>query len=391
MVQRMSVGLLVLTSAVPALGHPIPSTVLEFAAQAASNRYEQVNLVSNRAEDRPQILDPLLLDAWGIAIRPPGAGGHWWVMNARSGTTTTYVGDAPGVPLYQDELKVVHIPRGRIYERLTEYVSQPTGVVYTGRTSTEFMVSGEGITGASKFVFCALDGTLSAWTTDQTTAVNMVDLSADGAMFTGLAVTEQATGNRLFVCDFGLERFRIFDGSFNELPVPAGRFRDPRVPATFSHYNCQVLDGLLYICFAYVGDDPGEEDVYPGYGFVSAFDLDGNLVRQFEHRMELNAPWGVAIAPEDFGALSGMLLVGNFGDGRILAYNRSTGRYVDYLRDVAGRPAEIDGLWGLQFGNGVSLGYTNHLYFAAGPNQEEDGLFGKFVPYVVPATVIEPD
>lgn len=307
--------------------------------------YEQVNLVSSRASDSPLILDPLLLDAWGIALRPPGAGGHWWLMNAASGTTTTYIGDAPGIPFAQDALKVVTIPPSRIYERQRDYTAQPTGVVYTGRAPAEFMVSGEGITAGSKFVFCALDGTLSAWTTNQTRAVNMVDLSADGAMFTGLAVTEKSRDNRLYVCDFGLEKFRIFDGQFRELPVPERKFRDPRIPPTFSHYNCQILsDGLLYVCFAYVGDDPGEEDIHPGYGFVTSFDLDGNIVKQYEHRMELNAPWGVAIAPANFGSFSGKLIVGNFGDGRVMAFDTQTGKYIDYLRGRDRKPLEIDGL-----------------------------------------------
>jgi uncharacterized protein (TIGR03118 family) len=352
------------------------------AVESRRNAYTQVNLVSSRTSDNPVILDPLLLDAWGIAIRPPGAGGHWWLMNTASGTTTTYVGDTPTEPIFQDELKVVTIPPGRIYAHLRDYVSQPTGVVYSGRTSTEFIVSGEGITGAAKFVFCALDGTLSAWTTDQTAAVNMVDDSESGAMFTGLAVTEQATGNRLYVCDFGLEKFRIFDGAFRELPVPQGKFKDSRVPTTFSHYNAQILaDGLLYITFAYVGDDPGEEDLHAGYGYVTSFDLEGNLVRRFEHRMELNAPWGVAIAPPDFGVFSNQLIVGNFGgDGNVMAYDLATGRFLDYLRDPEGKPVAIEGLWGLQYGNGVRLGYLNHLYFAAGPEEETQGLFGKLVP-----------
>lgn len=345
------------------------------------NAYDQVNLVSSRPSDQPKILDPLLLDAWGVALRPPGAGGHWWLMNAASGTTTTYIGDAPGIPFGQDALEVVTIPPGQIYAHLREYVSQPTGVVYTGRTSTEFMVAGEGITGASKFLFCALDGTISAWTTGQTKAVNVVDLSRSGSMFTGMGATELAQGNKFFVCDFGLETFRVYDGQYREVPVPAGKFRDPRIPPQFSHYNCQVLsDGLLYVTFAYVGDDPGEEDVHPGYGYVTSFDLDGNIVKQYEHRMELNAPWGVAIAPPNFGLFSGKLIVGNFGDGRVMAFDQKTGAFMDYLRDRGGQPVEIDGLWGLQFGNGQSLGFANHMYFAAGPEEETQGLFGKLVP-----------
>lgn len=344
------------------------------------NAYVQVNLVSNRAADNPQIIDPLLRDAWGIAIRPPGAGGHWWITNAASGTTTTYVGDVPGVPLYQDALTVVDIPTSQLDRLILDpRGSQPTGVVYTGWSSTDFMVTGEGITGPSKFVFNGLEGTISGWTTGQTSAVTMVDNSLAGSMFTGLATTESPSGNRLYAADFGLETIRTYNHLFQPITT-LGNWRDPAVPGTYSAFNIQYLEGRIYVAWARLGDNTGEEEHYPGYGFISAFDTEGRLLQSFAHTIELNAPWGLAIAPSNFGAMSGKLLVGNFGDGKILAFDRTSGDFIDVLRSPAGTPIIIDGLWGLQFGNGVRLGYTNHLYFAAGPNQEADGLFGKLVP-----------
>lgn len=343
------------------------------------NAYRVVNLVANRPEFHPQIVDPLLADGWGIAIRPPGAGGHFWIMNAASGTTTTYVGDVPGVPLYQDALRVVNVPTSRLYQHLPDTVSRPTGIVYTGDAQDEFVVTSEGIIGGAKFLFAALDGTISGWTTNQTRAVNLIDRSGEGAMYTGLAATQLAHGNRIFAADFGLEQVEVYDAQFREVYVP-GTWRDSAVPLTYSVWNMQILDGRLFVTWARQGDDPGEEDHHPGYGYISEFDFDGNVIASFEHRLELNAPWGLAIAPANFGAMSGKLLVGNFADGKILAYDLGTRRFIDFLRDGAGEPIVVDGLWGMLFGNGVRLGYTNHLYFAAGPNNEEDGVFGKIVP-----------
>jgi uncharacterized protein (TIGR03118 family) len=351
---------------------------------ARLNAYRQVNLVSNLPVLKPQILDPLVKDAWGIAIRPPGAGGHFWINNTQTGTSTTYVGDTPERPLFQDDLLLVTVPNSRLYYPHPETTSQPTGIVYTGHSLTDFIVtgpgtSGEPITGASKFIFVGLDGAISGWTTGQKDSVITIDTSADGSMFTGLAVTEEKSGNRLYVCDFGLETFSVYDHQWNPVKVK-GDFRIPGVERYYTPYNMQYLDGKLIVTLARQGDDPGEEDVYPGYGYVAEFDLEGNFLAAYEHGLFLNAPWGVAVAPDNFGAMSGTLLIGNFGDGRVLAYNRTTRRFVDFLRDERGQPIEIDGLWGILFGNGVHLGRTNHLYFAAGPNGEEDGLFGKLEP-----------
>jgi uncharacterized protein (TIGR03118 family) len=343
------------------------------------NAYVQVNLVATKAEYKPHFfVDERLANAWGVTTRPPGKGGHWWITNAGSGTTTTYIGDAPGVEFGRDELEVVEIPVGKVHAS-AEPNSQPTGQVYTGFTSEEFVVEGEGKKGSSRFVFVALDGTISGWTTGQTKSVNVVDDGGQGAVFTGCAVTQQATGNKLYVCDWSKRKVRVFDGQWREIKV-AGDFRDPKVDQDFEIYNLHYINGKLYAAWARLGNDPGEAEAYPGYGYISEFDLAGRLLRSFEHSEQLNAPWGFELAPKDFGALSGCLLVGNFGDGRIIAYDMATAKIVDVMRDPEGKPFEIDGLWGLLFGNGETLGYKNHLYFAAGPKVETEGVFGKLVP-----------
>ncbi|CAN5840485.1 TIGR03118 family protein [soil metagenome] len=348
------------------------------------NAYRQVNLVADSDAFKPQIVDPQLRDGWGIAIRPAGAGGHFWISNRASGNTTTYVGDVPGVPLHQDGLKQVLIPPAKVVAHLADPISQPTGQVYAGNSKTDFQVngfapSGAPVTAASNFIFAGLDGTIAAWCDGMGDAVLMLDRSAAGSAFTGLAITEQPSGNRLFIADFGLETVIVLDDQWRPIKT-AGDWSDPKAPENFRIYNFQFLDGKVYATWARQGDATGEEDRHPGYGYITVFDTEGRLLQSFEHRMELNAPWGMAIAPADFGALSGALLVGNFGDGTIVAFDRARGTFIDYLRDEAGAPIKIDGLWGILLGNGVRLGRTNHLYFAAGPNDQEDGLFGKLEP-----------
>jgi uncharacterized protein (TIGR03118 family) len=166
----------------------------------------------------------------------------------------------------------------------------------------------------------------------------------------------------------------VLDHEFKPVQT-AGDFRHPDATAHTPH-NIWFNDGELYAAFTRAAGAP--EGSYPGY--LAVFDLEGRFLRTFEHRMELNAPWGIARAPDDFGALSGTLLVSNFGDGTIVAYDPDSGRYVDYLRADDGAPLVIDGVWGIRFGDGRHTGRSNHLYFTAGPNLEEAGLLGKVEP-----------
>jgi uncharacterized protein (TIGR03118 family) len=342
------------------------------------NAYVMVPLVSTRESDQPLIVDANLVDAWGISLRPPGKGGHWWITNAGTGTTTTYIGDAPGHPFGRDELEVVDLPVGALHEKNETY-SQPTGTVYSGFAATEFAVDDGKIKASSKFIFVALDGTVYGWANGQEKGVKVIDRGAQGRMYTGLAISERASGNRIYACCMNTASVDVFDGDWKPVTM-AGNFKDPKIDEGYAIFNLWWHDGRIYAAWARVANEPGDAEPYPGYGFLSVFDEEGRLLRSLEHTMQLNAPWGFAIAPKDFGALSNHLLVGNFGDGRILAYNMETGTYVDTLRDQKGDPIELDGLWGLAWGNGETLGYSNHLYFAAGPEQETQGLFGKLVP-----------
>lgn len=264
-----------------------------------------------------------------------------------------------------------------MFDNFPETVSQPSGQVFNVSAS-DFVISDGLVSGAAEFIFVTLDGGISAWREGMSEAVQVRDNSAEGAMYFGIAVTSFPENNRIFVADFNLERIEAFDHNWNPIDL-TGKFVDPSVPLIAEAFNILCHEDSIYVAWAHIGDEPGEEDSFPGYGYISRFDLDGNLLGTFEHTLELNAPWGLVVAPPNFGAFSDALLVANFGTGRILGYNRDTYQLIDLMRDANGDPLEIDGVWDMKFGNGDSLGVANHLYFTAGPNGEEDGIFGKLV------------
>ena len=333
----------------------------------------QTNLVANRPEFGAQILEPALKNAWGIAIRPAGAGGHFWIGATASSQSIQYVGDVGDTPLFQDELKVVDT-RGRA-----------TGVAFN--PGSQFVITqphaNGAITNPTKFFFANATGSISAWTErarpgggfdHPADSVIVVDGGARRSAFLGVAVAPAA--DRLFAADFGAQAaLRVYDGSFNELPALPNPFASAAPGAPFAAFNVQTLGQRVFAMYGrHVA--PGTTTL-PRGGRLAEFDGQGQLVATWHGRGLLHYPWGVAQAPQDFGLYSGCLLVGNFGDGSVVAFHPKLKVALDYVRDDRGERVRIDGLWGLQFGNGASLGTANHMYFAAGPNKEEDGLFGK--------------
>jgi uncharacterized protein (TIGR03118 family) len=353
--------------------------------------FTQVNLVANKTGFGASIVEPRLQNAWGIAIRPAGLGGHFWVTANTVRESIEYVGDVGGVPLFQDDLKVVGT------------VGTPTGVVFNG--GAQFVVTQAHAAGPivapAKFLFANDSGEISAWTEraragggfDRPSgSVVVVDGAAKGSAFFGIGLSPQ--GDRLYAADFGAApALRVYDGTFRELRSLRNPFQRGPVlkPGDYAPFNVQSLGKpgaeSVFVMYAKTQPDPNdpnafyaaEEDAGPGKGRLAEFAPDGRLIAVWRSRGKLNAPWGVALAPDDFGLFGGCLLVGNFGDGTIVAFHPRWKVAIDYLRDPRGQAIKIDGLWGLQFGNGASLGEANHLYFAAGPNGEADGLFGKLV------------
>jgi uncharacterized protein (TIGR03118 family) len=366
-------------------------------ANAAEGHYLQRNLITNFRDKYRTQLEPgrktlqnkRVLNAWGLALRPAGAGGHWWIANTDSGTVVTYVGDTDTTPLFQDALKTVLVEPA---PATPEQSPTPTGQVFSG--SDEFPCAGMSFTGApiaapSRFLVVTEDGNLQCWAetgsrqAERMRSFTLAVNGESGSVYKGLAVTPFRYGNRLYAANFGLRRIDTLDGAYQ--PILNGAFARPaHVPEDFAPFNIQFLeygiDGVprqgLFVAYARTTEDPVEEEQGPGLGYIAEFDLDGRHLRTLHASRRLNAPWGLVIAPEGFGPFSKRLIVGNFGDGTLVAFGLKSGRQRGYLRGRDRQATQIDGLWGLAFGNGASLGRANYLYFTAGPNGEADGLFG---------------
>ncbi|HEY5998305.1 MAG TPA: TIGR03118 family protein [bacterium] len=313
-----------------------------------------VSDVSGRAPN----LDPNLVNAWGLAFNPFG---YAWVADNGMGFATLYDGDGHPQPL------VVTIPGG-----------SPTGVVFNG--SEQFVVSANALSGPAHFLFATENGTIAGWspTVDAANAVQVVDSAAAGAVYKGLAMGANGTEVLLYATDFHNGRVDVFNGSFQPVAL-AGTFSDPTIPGGFAPFGIQNILGNLYVTYARQDAARHDDVAGPGLGFVNVFDTNGRLVRRFARRGQLNSPWGLALAPADFGRFSNCLLVGNFGDGTINAFDPVTRTFRGKLRTGMGKALKIDGLWGLAFGNGLEGQPVNTLYFTAGPSHEAHGLYGRIV------------
>ena len=330
------------------------------AASPAAGYYDQTNLVS----DVPGLaarLDPNLKNPWGMSSSPTSP---IWVSDNGTGVSTLYNG--AGVP--QALVVTIPPPAGGTPP------STPTGQVFNG-SITSFLLGGPGST-AARFIFAAEDGTISGWNAG-TNAILKVDQSASGSVFKGLAIGNNGSGDFLYAADFGQGKIDVFDSTFGAAAL-TGNFTDPSLPAGFAPFNVQNLGGSLYVTYAKVDPmNPDDDESGPGNGFVDVFDLNGVLQRRLISNGPLDSPWGLALAPANFGEFSNDLLVGNFGDGLINAFDPLSGAFLGSLGDHTGKAISIDGLWGLKFGTGTANGGgANVLYFTAGLNDEANGLFG---------------
>ncbi len=321
----------------------------------AAGGYKQKNLVSD-VEGLALITDPNLVNAWGLAFSSQGT---LWVSAAGTKTSTVYKASGKPVPTGERPL-VVAIPS------LSQAGS--TGVVFNGREA--FLLPAEGRSGPAFFIFAGLDGRITGWNpdVDQVNAVVAADRSAQGAVYTGLAISDESAEPQLFAANFAGGTVDVFDSSFQYVRS----FTDPDMEEGYAPFNVQEINGQLYVAYARPSED-GEEEVGAGLGIIDTFNYDGTLVRRFASHGTLNAPWGMAAAPSRFGEFSNMILVGNFGDGRINAFDPRTGEFQGQLSDSDGTPIEIEGLWGIAFGVGKK---ENVLFFAAGIDDEEHGLVG---------------
>ncbi len=349
--------------------------------------YRQTNLVSD-IPGLARVTDPNLVNSWGLSHSPTSP---WWISDNGTGLATVYKGDGtpfnPLVPSGTPPLVVTIPPPAGSPAGTT---AAPTGNVFNPTSDFAVPVPQGPASKPSIFIFATEDGTISGWNpgVDQTNAILAVDRSQviqggfTGAVYKGLALAQTNSGNFLYATNFRFGQVEQFDAKFSLVNT----FTDPQLssdcpipgpPAQcFAPFGIQNIGGLLYVTFA-LQDDKHHDDVADaGNGFVDVFDTNGNLIQRLVSHGTLNSPWGLTLAPNGFGRFGKDLLVGNFGDGTINAFEPDTGTFRGQLKDQRGNPITIDGLWALGFGNGGLAGPTDTLFFTSGPNHEADGLFG---------------
>src|SRR3984893_23159 len=355
----------------------IAGALLEAPTPALANDegYAQTNLVSN-VPGLAKVQDPNLKNPWGISH---SATSPWWVSDNNGNVATLYDGNGTRFPPPPAGPLVVNIPAPGAMPG-----GPPTGNVFNGTGG--FVVSDGSKSGSSLFIFATEDGTIVGWSpaVSFTQAFIAVDNSKvptpqNGAVYKGLAGAQSEAGQTLYAANFRAGTVDVFDSSFNAVHR-AGAFKGSQVPAGFAPVGIQSIGDRIYVTYAKQKPDRHDDVSGPGNGFIDVFNTDGKLLKRLVRHGKLNSPWGLAVAPQGFGDLGGDLLVGNFGDGRINAYNPRSGEFESTLRDAKEKPIAIDGLWGIGFGNDATAGPAGTLFFAAGIMAEAHGLFGSIVP-----------
>ena len=339
-------------------------------AGIARGSYHQTNLVSD-IPGLAQSTDPNLKNPWGLSS---SATSPIWASDNNAGVTTVYTG--AGTKFFPAGQPFVTIPAPGGGPG-----GAPTGTVFNG--TSDFVVSQNGNSAPAVFLFATEDGTLSGWNpgVNKASAVIAVDNSAAtdsagdvGAVYKGLAKGSVGTNNYLYASNFRFGTVDVFDGGFTQQHW-AGAFTDPALPSGFAPFGIQNIGGQIFVTYAKQDVFKHDDVKGPGNGFVDVYSTAGTLLRRFASRGTLNSPWGLALSPATFGNFHDDILIGDFGDGRINAFAQD-GTFRGQLKSETSAPIQIDGLWGLRFGNGGNGGDVNTLFFAAGINGEADGLFG---------------
>jgi uncharacterized protein (TIGR03118 family) len=336
--------------------------ILMVASNALAQHYTVTNLtVDTLTTASAPNVDANLVNPWGMSR---SSGSPWWLSDNGTGLSTLY--DLNGVP----KSLVVSIPAPNGQPGGT-----PTGTVYnyTGAFNV-------GPSQSAIFLFATEDGTISGWNPGASAASAIIKVNHAGtAIYKGLAIAMTTAGPRLYASNFQTGVVDVFDRTFHHFTVSGG-FLDPNLPANYAPFGIQNVGGNIVVTFAHRKPGSHDEDDGPGLGYVDVFDLNGKLLVRLQHGAFLNAPWGIALAPGDFGPFSHRLLIGNFGDGWIHAFNMVSGKMEGALLDSSGLPIAIGGLWGLSFGgDNTNSGQATELFFTAGANDEADGIFGSII------------
>jgi len=329
------------------------------------SRFQQVNLVSD-LPGQAKFQDPDLVNPWGIAFGPNTP---FWVADNGTGKSTIY--DKAGVK----QSLVVNIPGPGNTGK-----GAPTGVVYNGNSSS-FIVSAGGKSGHSVFIFATEDGTIAGWSPEVnlTQAIIPPGASSPTAVYKGLALAGRGQNAHLYAANFHDGTIDVYDTNFHKANLH-GNFQDPHPVVGYAPFNIAEIGHRLYVTYAKQDADKRDDVPGPGHGYINVFTNSGDFVRRLTTAGALDSPWGMAVAPRGFGRFGGDLLVGNFGDGKINAYDRHTGRFEGTLLLPNGLPFQEKGLWALTFGNGKKAGDRDKLYFTAGIDDEQHGLFGYLAP-----------
>jgi uncharacterized protein (TIGR03118 family) len=336
----------------------LAAAVLAGVTQAAKPNSFVVRYLVSDVPGYADHTDPNLVNAWGLAALPTSP---WWVADNGTDYSTIYRADGTPVPL------VVQVPGG------------PTGEV--ANAGSGFVVREQDRSGPARFLFATEEGKILGWNPDVAPdhAVVAADLSSVGTIYKGLAIASTDKGDFLYAADFHNGRVDVFDTNFNLVNLP-GAFVDPKLPKGFAPFGIASVGQHILVAYAKQDADRRDEIAGPGLGFVDAYGRTGKFLGRVATRRPLNAPWGLARAPAGFGPFGGDLLVGNFGDGRINAYepqNDGSFMWAGALRGEDSKPIVIDGLWALDFGKGADAnGPVDTLFFTAGPAEEKHGLFG---------------
>lgn len=343
------------------------SIFLCLASTSSAQQYQQTNLVSD-ITGLAKTTDPNLVNSWGLTSSSTSP---WWVSDNGTGVTTLYNGTGQPIPINPPtNFVTIPLPLGQTG------TATPTGTVFNG--SSDFEVSPGN---PARFIFVTEDGTISGWNpvVDQKNAVLKVDQSPS-AVYKGVTLGQMGGANFLYVANFRGGTVDVFDAKFSPVSLPSGAFSDPSLPAGFAPFNVQNINGMIFVAFAKQDSKKHDDVAGPGFGFVDVFDTAGNWLMSLKHGRWMNSPWGLTMAPADFGMFSNDILVGNFGSGRIAAFDRVHGNFHGLLRGDHGLPITIDGLWALRFGNDHAAGPSTTLFFTAGIDDENHGLFGTITP-----------
>jgi uncharacterized protein (TIGR03118 family) len=329
----------------------VSSLACTVGALAQTSAYVQTNIISDGAVPAA-MTDPTLINPWGVSIGP-----QFWIDSAGSGYSL--VEDASGNKAF-----AVAVPPALS----TSTHGTPAGTIYNADASL-FPITG----GSAQFLFGTLDGTIAAWNTSTPQAVTLINNSANGAVYTDIALDTTANGSYLLAANFASGNVDVFNSNFVSASLTGG-FSDPSIPSGYAPFGIHSIGGKIFVTYAQ-RNAQGRENVGAGLGYVDVFDTEGNLIQTAISQGNLNAPWGMALAPAGFGSLGGDLLVGNFGDGVINAYDPNTFAFIGQIQDDTGAAIANSGLWEIVFGTNA-VGDSNTLYFAAGINGQKDGLFG---------------